>query len=140
MELHVGRLPAPAGEALEVEIVERKGRGHPDTICDALTEELSRALCRAYTERFGTILHYNVDKALLWGGAARPAFGGGEVIAPIELYLAGRATAEFRGVEVPVTQLAVEGRGPGSPGTSACSIRSATSGSIASSGPRRPTW
>jgi S-adenosylmethionine synthetase len=109
MELHVGRLPAPAGEALEVEIVERKGRGHPDTICDALTEELSRALCRAYTERFGTILHYNVDKALLWGGAARPAFGGGEVIAPIELYLAGRATAEFRGVEVPVTQLAVEG-------------------------------
>jgi S-adenosylmethionine synthetase len=28
----------------EVEIVERKGIGHPDTICDALAETLSRNL------------------------------------------------------------------------------------------------
>jgi S-adenosylmethionine synthetase len=30
----------------EVEIVERKGVGHPDTICDALAEALSRNLCQ----------------------------------------------------------------------------------------------
>ncbi len=29
-----------------VEIVERKGLGHPDTICDALAETMSRNLCR----------------------------------------------------------------------------------------------
>ena len=34
----------------EVEVVERKGRGHPDTICDALSEEVSRTLCRYYLE------------------------------------------------------------------------------------------
>ena len=28
-----------------VEIVERKGLGHPDTICDAMAETFSRALC-----------------------------------------------------------------------------------------------
>jgi hypothetical protein len=30
-----------------VEVVERKGLGHPDTICDALAEALSQNLCRA---------------------------------------------------------------------------------------------
>src|SRR6516164_1905218 len=52
-----------------IEIVEHKGLGHPDTICDALAENLSRNLCREYRSRFGEILH-NVDKALLRGGRA----------------------------------------------------------------------
>ncbi len=53
-----------------VEIVERKGIGHPDTMCDALAEELSRTLCRYYLDNFGLVLHHNVDKALLRGGSA----------------------------------------------------------------------
>jgi len=109
MELSVGPIRTPPVEALEVEIVERKGRGHPDTICDALAEELSLSLCRFYLERFGMVLHHNVDKVLLWGGSARPAFRGGEVLAPIEIYLAGRATSEFRGAQVPLKELAVTG-------------------------------
>jgi S-adenosylmethionine synthetase len=91
-----------------VEIVERKGLGHPDTLCDGLAESLSLALSRYYLERFGVILHHNVDKGLLWGGAAQARFGGGEVLAPIEIYLAGRATREFRDVKVPVEEIAVE--------------------------------
>jgi S-adenosylmethionine synthetase len=90
------------------EIVERKGRGHPDSLCDALAESLSIALSRFYLERFGRILHHNVDKALLIGGAAQPAFGGGELLEPIEITLAGRATRHFRGVTVPVDELAVQ--------------------------------
>jgi S-adenosylmethionine synthetase len=74
-----------------VEVVERKGLGHPDTICDALAETFSRNLCREYRRRFGEILHHNVDKALLCGGRAAPAFGGGSVLAPITIHLAGRA-------------------------------------------------
>jgi hypothetical protein len=35
-----------------VEVVERKGLGHPDTICDALAETFSRNLCREYRRRF----------------------------------------------------------------------------------------
>lgn len=67
----------------EVEVVERKGLGHPDTICDALAENLSRNLCREYRDRFGAVLHHNVDKALLRGGTSAPAFGGGEILEPI---------------------------------------------------------
>jgi S-adenosylmethionine synthetase len=48
-----------------VEVVERKGLGHPDTICDALVETFSQNLCRDYRRRFEQILHHNVDKALL---------------------------------------------------------------------------
>lgn len=53
-----------------VEIVERKGTGHPDQICDSIMEAISLALCREYLERFGTILHHNVDKGLLAAGRA----------------------------------------------------------------------
>lgn len=109
MNLEVSVLEGPSAGSLPLELVERKGVGHPDTICDALAEHLSRGLSRAYLERFGVILHHNVDKALLRGGAARAAFGGGEVTEPIEIYLAGRATNEARGVRVPVDELAVEG-------------------------------
>jgi S-adenosylmethionine synthetase len=91
-----------------VEIVERKGVGHPDTICDALAEQASVALCRAYRERCGAILHHNVDKALLRGGAARPAFRGGAILAPIEIYLAGRATSELGDGTIPVAELVEE--------------------------------
>ena len=85
-----------------VEVVERKGMGHPDTICDALAELFSRALCHEYRRRFGAILHYNVDKALLLGGRAIPRFGGGEVVSPINVYLAGRATSDLGAERIPI--------------------------------------
>ncbi|HYM03398.1 MAG TPA: methionine adenosyltransferase [Stellaceae bacterium] len=90
------------------ELVERKGIGHPDTLCDAIAERFSIALSRFYVERFGAVLHHNVDKVLLWGGAAEPRFGGGSVKEPIEIFLAGRATTRFKGVDVPVESLAIE--------------------------------
>ena len=91
-----------------VEIVERKGIGHPDTICDYLAEELSIALSKLYLEEFGFIQHHNVDKALLVGGRAEPQFKGGEVITPIEIYLVGRAIKEKNGKPLPVDELAIE--------------------------------
>jgi len=98
------RLAAMPVAASAVEIVERKGTGHPDSICDALAEQASLALCRLYRERFGVILHHNVDKVLLWGGEAQPAFGGGRVIRPIEIFIAGRATRRFKGIDLPVEE------------------------------------
>jgi S-adenosylmethionine synthetase len=91
-----------------IEIVERKGLGHPDTICDALAENLSRTLCREYRRKFGRILHHNVDKALLCGGRAAPAFGGGTVLAPINIYLAGRAATEVDGEGIALEELALQ--------------------------------
>lgn len=107
--LGVSNQDGPSPASLPMELVERKGLGHPDSLCDALAENLSRSLSRAYLERFGVILHHNVDKALLRGGAARAAFRGGEILEPIEIYLAGRATLELKGARIPVDELAVEG-------------------------------
>jgi S-adenosylmethionine synthetase len=92
-----------------VEIVERKGLGHPDTICDALAEEFTRSLSRCYLEHFGIIVHHNVDKVLLRGGRSQPDFGGGSMIEPIEIYLAGRAVTQLDGGSLPVAEIAVEG-------------------------------
>ena len=90
------------------EIVERKGIGHPDTICDSVAEELSVALSKMYIEEFGAIMHHNVDKALLVGGIAEPVFGGGRVISPIEIYIVGRAIKERGDKRLPVEELAIE--------------------------------
>jgi S-adenosylmethionine synthetase len=109
VDITVSPLFVPAVANLPLEIVERKGVGHPDTICDALAENLSAALSRFHLERFGAILHHNVDTALLRGGAARPMFGGGEILEPIEIYLTGRATESWRGVAVPIEEIAIEG-------------------------------
>jgi len=108
MKLTVETSALPYPDTRPFEIVERKGRGHPDTLADALAEHFSVALGRYYQDKFGQILHHNVDKVLLLGGDARPRFGGGEVIKPIEVFLAGRAMVSFKGVEVPVAELAVE--------------------------------
>jgi S-adenosylmethionine synthetase len=107
MHLVVSELEGQSAAQQPVEIVERKGLGHPDSICDAVAEEVSLALSRFYMERFGFVLHHNVDKVLLRGGAARPAFGGGHVEQPMDLYLAGRATQRYAGVDIPVEELAI---------------------------------
>ena len=108
MEIEVVELQGPVADQQRVESVERKGLGHPDTICDALAEQLSMALSRFYLERFGLILHHNVDKALLFAGASEPRFGGGRVLQPIQLFLAGRASLEAEGEAVPIEEIAVE--------------------------------
>ncbi len=104
----VGNLEFPKVSEQPIEIVERKGIGHPDTICDALAEELSIALSNLYIEEFGAIMHHNVDKALLIGGVADPQFKGGKMIDPIEIHLTGRAIDEKDGKRLPVKELAVE--------------------------------
>ncbi len=86
----------PSVEDIEVELVERKGLGHPDYISDAAAEAASRVLSKLYLERYGQILHHNLDKVLLVGGQAKPVFGGGEVLQPIYIIVAGRATTEVR--------------------------------------------
>ena len=104
----IGTLDFPKVSEQPVEIVERKGTGHPDTICDALGEELSIALSELYIKECGAIMHHNVDKALLIGGIADPQFGGGKIISPIEIYLTGRAINELNGKRLPVEELAIE--------------------------------
>ncbi|PSP68206.1 S-adenosylmethionine synthetase [Halobacteriales archaeon QS_1_69_70] len=104
------RVEPVAGRAVEdqaVEIVERKGLGHPDSICDGIAEHVSRALARAYLDRVGTVLHYNTDETQLVAGRAAPAFGGGEVLEPIYLLITGRATKQYGDRKIPADAIAL---------------------------------
>jgi S-adenosylmethionine synthetase len=87
-----------------IELVERKGLGHPDTICDSVAEAASVALGRMYLDRLGAIAHYNLDKALLVAGQCVKRFGGGEVTRPIELIIGDRATDVVNGRSFPVAE------------------------------------
>jgi len=89
-----------------VEMVERKGTGHPDQICDCVMDAISVALSQVYLEQFGTILHHNIDKGLLSAGRVEKSFGGGEVIEPMELTIGDRATFSVSGKEIPVHDIA----------------------------------
>ena len=99
-------LAATPVAARRVELVERKGIGHPDTICDALVEAISHSLSRMYLERAGVILHYNIDKAFLVAGQCRKGFGGGDVVHPIEFIVGDRATLALG--DPPATTFPVE--------------------------------
>ena len=96
-----------AVEAQDVEIVERKGLGHPDSLCDGIAEHVSQALAREYIDRVGKVLHYNTDETQLVAGSAAPTFGGGEVIDPIYLLITGRATKEYEGTKIPAETIAL---------------------------------
>ncbi len=78
-----------------IEFVERKGAGHPDTICDHLAETLARQLARDYEEHTGAVRHFNVDKAVLASGTVDIEFGGGFHTKPSKLILVGKATSAF---------------------------------------------
>ena len=90
-----------------IEIVERKGTGHPDQICDSVMDAISVALSKVYLQEFGTILHHNIDKGLLAAGRVEKHFGGGEVLEPMELTIGDRATFSVAGREIPVEDIAV---------------------------------
>lgn len=88
-----------------VEIVERKGKGHPDTICDAVADRISVELSRAYTQSFGRILHHNIDKGLLAAGQVDCRMGGGRVLEPMRLIIGDRAAPGVGRKTIPVAEI-----------------------------------
>jgi len=88
----------------KVEIVERKGTGHPDFICDCLMDAVSRE----YLREFGVVLHHNADKGLLAAGSVEKKYGGGQFVRPMELTIGDRATFRYSGREIPVAEIAVD--------------------------------
>lgn len=90
-----------------IEVIERKGIGHPDTICDALACELSIQYAK-YTLAHcdGLILHHHLDKVLLVGGNNEVTFGEmGRFTEPIRIIVAGRASTHYKGRTLPVKPL-----------------------------------
>lgn len=101
MSTSVIHAQSTAVRELPVEIVERKGIGHPDTLADALAERLSVAYSRYCREHYGAVLHHNLDKLYLRGGHSRSSLGHHEMTAPTVLEIGGRISSTFAGKTVP---------------------------------------
>jgi len=87
------------------EIVERKGIGHPDTLCDTIAEKVSQTYAQYCLERYGIILRHMVDMIALSGGAVKVKFGGGEMQKSIRLYLNCRFTRTYQQDIIPYLEI-----------------------------------
>jgi len=91
-----------------VEMVERKGLGHPDSLCDGIAERISRDYCRWCEDAFGQPLHHNFDKVQLAAGEASVEYGGGRIIRPMLVQIAGRGLTAFKDEAIPLDTIAEE--------------------------------
>ena len=107
MKIAIENLNGVPVEKQRIEIVERKGMGHPDSVADGLAESVSRALSREYLQNFGYILHHNTDECQIVGGQSEPEFGGGVILSPAYILLVGRATAIYEKKRLPIRAIAV---------------------------------
>jgi S-adenosylmethionine synthetase len=94
-------------EDYPVEIVERKGIGHPDSLCDGIAERISVEYTRWCQENLGTALHHNFDKVQLVAGEVAVGFGKGDLLRPIRIQIAGRGTSEYKGRMIPMDAIAI---------------------------------
>jgi S-adenosylmethionine synthetase len=95
-------------EDMPVEIVERKGIGHPDSLCDGIAERVSVEYTTWCQENLGTLLHHNFDKVQLVAGEVNVGYGGGYLLKPIHIQIAGRGTPAFQGRKVPMDDIAIQ--------------------------------
>lgn len=95
-------------EEPEYEFVERKGKGHPDSLSDDLAEYLSSKYSKYTLEKFGVILHHNFDKVGLLGGSSEVGFGYGKLVNPIRVLINGRASSKFGENEIDVKSLLID--------------------------------
>lgn len=94
---------APQATVIPIEI---KGIGNPDAICDALAERISANYCRYCFENFGVIVPYTIDGLTMDEGVSKVAFGKGEMVRPIRLYVRGTFIAQFMNRKIPYMDIA----------------------------------
>src|SRR3989304_3748824 len=92
----------------KIEVVERKGLGHPDYICDSIMNQVSVELCKEYLKRFDAIMHHNIDKGMLVAGEVKIKFGGGVILKPMRIIFGDRATFEVEGEFIDVNTIAID--------------------------------
>lgn len=105
MELYIEKNDRKIASELDFELVERKGVGHPDTICDAIAETASKNYLQYCLKNFGRPAHYWFDKVMLIGGEANIDFQKGVVEKPYRVIFAGKVSKYIADKEIPLEQI-----------------------------------
>lgn len=87
------------------EIVERKGVGHPDTLCDAIAEKISQSYSLYCMKHYRKVAHHWFDKVMLIGGEAKIEYSQSHIIKPYKLIIAGKCAKEIMGDPVPLMDI-----------------------------------
>lgn len=90
-----------------LEIIERKGMGHPDTLADKLAEECSHVYSNYCMQNFGCILHHNFDKLYIGAGCFRYENEEEKMYQPIKVFLNGRASNTMNSKKIDIEALLV---------------------------------
>ncbi|WP_433358583.1 methionine adenosyltransferase [Streptosporangium sp. CA-115845] len=97
------RTPLP--HDLAVEVVERKGIGHPDTLADGIAELASIRYSQHCLQKVGGVLHHNLDKVAVLGGRAAFTDTDGIYDRPLRVVFGGRISTSFAGRPLPVREI-----------------------------------
>ncbi len=107
MKVNVERIKS-SYSARKVEIVERKGLGHPDTLCDGIAETVSLDFSKFCIKKFGFVLNHMADKIGLIGGLSDVKFGEGQIKSPIKLLLNARFSKSYNNEAIPFKEIALK--------------------------------
>lgn len=103
MKIAITNFPTP--DELQVENVENKWPGHPDSLADAIASEVANDYSRYCLSNFWTIPSFNWDKNYVgWGGWKR-GYGFREMVEPIKYIQFGRFSSSFNWKEIPIRDL-----------------------------------
>lgn len=105
MRIEIAEEGVLSQDARPFELVERKGAGHPDTICDAISEALSQQYSQYCHARFGSVGHHWFDKVMLIGGEADIRYGYGHILRPMKIVCAGKCAFQIGGETLPIESL-----------------------------------
>ncbi len=92
-------------EKKNFEFVERKGLGHPDTLCDAIAEKASVLYSKYVYNEFGMYANHWFDKVMLIGGESVIDFGIGQLIRPYKVIFAGKAVKHVGNKDIPLDDI-----------------------------------
>ncbi|MFW5902283.1 MAG: methionine adenosyltransferase [archaeon] len=106
--IHIEKENSTPMEKRKTEVVERKGIGHPDTICDSIMERIAIELTKEYRSKFNRVLHHNLDKGMIAAGNTTTKFKGGEINKKPKLIFGDRATFEYQGEKIDVDRIAID--------------------------------
>lgn len=87
-------------ERIDLEIVERKGLGHPDSLADGLANSISISYSKYCLKNFGHVLHHNVDKLYIGGGMFLSKYQKTKMVKPIKVVVNGRFSNKFGKIKI----------------------------------------
>lgn len=105
MNIHIVPNTNTPINSMDFELVERKGIGHPDTMCDAIAERASRYYSLYCLEKFGRVAHHWFDKVMIIGGETEVEFGRGVITKPYKIIFAGKAAYQCGDEKIDLDQI-----------------------------------